>query len=258
MLVPLAGQSPDSRLAREKGFDPVGVEVSPIACEAFFAARGAFVERRQARFVCWKGHGVTLLQGDFFRLEGTFGAALDRGALVALPQAIRAAYAQKLIARLLPTAPIFLVTVEYDRRRRVGPPFPVFSDEVRRLFPNAVVRARKPLKRARWDSVGGADSVVWFVREANLKAVAQAAGGPAACLGRRTGLRLATVTGPGAVRPPSVVEVAPRCLHGAPGPYEPLITRFRLQNVSTTVECGGLAGTLADDKKLVSSWTSNP
>lgn len=165
VLVPLAGQSPDLAWLAKKGFDPVGVEVSPIACEAFFAARGAFAERRQeGPFVCWKGNGVTLLQGDFFRLEGTFGAALDRGALVALPQAIRAEYAQKLIARLLPTAPILLVTVEYDPRRRVGPPFPVFSDEVRRLFPNAVVRARKPLKRARWDSVGGADSVVWFVR----------------------------------------------------------------------------------------------
>jgi thiopurine S-methyltransferase len=166
VLVPLAGQSPDLAWLAKKGFDPVGVEVSPVACEAFFAARGAFAERSQeGPFVCWKGDGVTLLQGDFFRLGGTFGAALDRGALVALPQAIRAEYAQKLIARLLPPAPILLVTVEYDPRRRVGPPFPVFSDEVRRLFPNAVVRARKPLKRARWDSVGGANSVVWFVRE---------------------------------------------------------------------------------------------
>jgi thiopurine S-methyltransferase len=166
VLVPLAGQSPDLAWLAKNGFEPVGVEVSPIACEAFFAARGAVAERRQeGPFVCWKGDGVTLLQGDFFRLEGRFGAALDRGALVALPQAIRGDYAQKLIACLLPTAPILLVTVEYDPRRRAGPPFPVFADEVRRLFPDAVVRARKPLKRARWDSVGGAESVVWIVRE---------------------------------------------------------------------------------------------
>jgi thiopurine S-methyltransferase len=165
VLVPLAGQSSDLVWLATKGFDTVGVEISPVACEAFFAARGVVAECSQkGPFVCWKGDGVTLLQGDFFRLEGTFGAALDRGALVALPQAIRAEYAQKLNACLLPTAPILLVTVEYDPRRRIGPPFPVFSDEVRRLFPNAVVRARKPLKRARWDAVGGADSVVWFVR----------------------------------------------------------------------------------------------
>jgi hypothetical protein len=35
--------------------------------------------------------------------------------------------------------------------------------------------------------------------------------------------------------------------------------RGRLQNVSTTrVECRALAGTLADDEKLVNSWNSNP
>lgn len=165
VLVPLAGKSPDLVWLAEQGFGPVGVEASPIACGAFFAARGVFAERsHDGPFVRWKGDGVTLLQGDFFRLEGKFGAALDRGALVALPQEMRAEYAQKLLACLLPAAPILLVTIEYDPRRRAGPPFPVFSDEVQRLFPNAVLRARKLMNRPRWNSVGGADSVVWFVR----------------------------------------------------------------------------------------------
>jgi thiopurine S-methyltransferase len=164
VLVPLAGQSPDLAWLAEQGFDPVGVEVSPIACEAFFAERDITAERTtEGLFVRWQGQGVTLLQGDFFRLEGTFGAALDRGALVALPADIRPRYAERLCARLLPAAPVLLVTIEYDPERRVGPPFPVFSDEMHRLFPKAVVRARKPLLRARWDSVGGAQSVVWLV-----------------------------------------------------------------------------------------------
>jgi thiopurine S-methyltransferase len=107
---------------------------------------------------------VTLLQGDFFDLDGTFDAALDRAALVALPPETRPGYAQHLRARLLPAAPLLLVTIEYDARRREGPPYPVFPDEVRRLFPSSVERGRRPLLRPRWDSVGGADAVLWVAR----------------------------------------------------------------------------------------------
>ena len=41
--------------------------------------------------------------------------------------------------------------------------------------------------------------------------------------------------------------------------HRPRCADGRLQNVSKTpVEYGGLAGTAADDEKLVSSWDSNP
>jgi thiopurine S-methyltransferase len=165
VLVPLAGKSPDLAWLASHGFDVVGVEVSPVACEEFFAERNVTAERMSdGPFVRWQGGGVTLLQGDFFALDGTFDAALDRGALVALPPEIRPGYAELLHARLVPAGPLLLVTIEYDPRRRNGPPFPVFPDEVRRLFPAAVERARRPLLRARWDPVGGAESVVWVAR----------------------------------------------------------------------------------------------
>lgn len=147
------------------GFDVIGVEISPIACEAFFTERDIVPDRAAAGpFVWWRGGGVTILQGDFFDLDGTYAGALDRGGLVALPKQGRARYAKHLRQRLEPGAALLLVTIEYDPERSLGPPFPVFPEEVRELFPGAVERTRKPLPQARWSSVGGADAVVWLMR----------------------------------------------------------------------------------------------
>ena len=148
-----------------QGFGAVGVELSPIACAAFFAERHITPDRSAAgAFVRWQAGGVTILQGDFFDLDGTYAAALDRGGLVALPPEDRRRYAQHLTRCLTPAGVLLLVTIEYDPARRTGPPFPVFPDEMRQLFPGAAERSRQPLRRARWTAVGGADAVVWVVR----------------------------------------------------------------------------------------------
>jgi thiopurine S-methyltransferase len=115
-------------------------------------------------FVHWQGGGVTLLQGDFFDLDATYAAALDRGGLVALPPQERPRYATHLRRRLEPGSVLLLVTIEYDPARRSGPPFPVFRDEVIQLFPCAVERSRQPLRKPRWTAVGGAVAVVWAIR----------------------------------------------------------------------------------------------
>ncbi len=160
----MSGKSPDMAWLAARGFHVVGVEISPIACEAFFAEQQIAADRAAAGpFVRWQGGGVTILQGDFFDLHGTYAAALDRGGLVALPDHDRQRYAQHLRSRLAPGGVLLLVTIEYDAARRSGPPFPVFPDEVRQLFPGAAERARQPLRRARWEAVGGADAVVWVM-----------------------------------------------------------------------------------------------
>lgn len=164
VLVPMSGKSPDMAWLAAQGFDVVGVEISPIACDAFFTERGITAVRTvTGPFVQWQGGGITLLQGDFFDLSGTYAAAVDRGGLVALPSQDRGRYAQHLQRRMEPDAVLLLVTIEYDQARRVGPPFPVFADEVRRLFPGVLELSRQPLRQARWTSAGGADAVVWMV-----------------------------------------------------------------------------------------------
>jgi thiopurine S-methyltransferase len=164
----MSGKSPDMAWLSAHGFGVVGVEISPIACAAFFAEHHIAADRTAAGpFVRWQGGGVTILQGDFFDLEGTYNAALDRGGLVALPSQDRPRYAQHLRRRLEPGGVLLLVTIEYDPARRSGPPFPafpVFPDELRQLFPGAVERSRQRFRRARWTAVGGADAVVWVIR----------------------------------------------------------------------------------------------
>jgi thiopurine S-methyltransferase len=164
VLVPLAGKSPDMAWLASRGFGVVGVEISPIPCAAFFAERGIAAETTKAGpFTCWRGGGVTILQGDFFDLDGMFAAGLDRGALVSFPAVDRPRYAEHLRSRLNDGAPVLLVTLEYDATRRAAPPFPVFPDEVRRLWPGATEHSRWPLRRARWEAIGGAETVVWTV-----------------------------------------------------------------------------------------------
>lgn len=162
VLVPLCGRSRDLAWLASNGFVPVGVEISPIACRSFFAELGVEPVRTSCGpFVKWQGSGVTILQGDFFDLDGTYDAAVDRGALVAIPPARRVAYTNHLHARLAPGAPILLVTIEFDPARDAGPPYPLFPDEVRRLFPGSAELARTPYRRRRWERIGGATGVVW-------------------------------------------------------------------------------------------------
>jgi thiopurine S-methyltransferase len=162
VLVPLSGKSGDLAWLGSHGFFTVGVEISAIPCEAFFAERGVQpVRTGYGSFVRWQGFGVTLLQGDFFNLDGTYDAAVDRGALVAFSPPNRLRYSNHLKARLVPDAPILLVTIEFDPTREDGPPYPVFPEEVRRLFPGSRELARGPMRRPRWDRIGGADAVVW-------------------------------------------------------------------------------------------------
>jgi thiopurine S-methyltransferase len=165
VLVPMSGKSPDMAWLAEHGLNVVGVEISPIACEAFFTQHQIVPHREGAGpFVRWNGGGVTILQGDFFDLYSTYSAALDRGGLVALPRQDRLRYSQHLRCRLQPGGVLLLVTIEYDPARRSGPPFPVFPDEAQELFPGAVELSRQPLCRPRWIAVGGADAVVWVMR----------------------------------------------------------------------------------------------
>jgi thiopurine S-methyltransferase len=162
VLVPLSGKSGDLAWLESRGFIPVGVEISEIACRDFFVERGVVPDRTPAgSFVKWHGAGVTLLEGDFFDLDDTYDAAVDRAALVAVSPSERARYADHLQAHLTQGAPILLVTIEFDAARRGGPPYPVFPDEIRRLFPGSVELARNPLRRLPWQRIGGADAVVW-------------------------------------------------------------------------------------------------
>ena len=61
-------------------------------------------------------------------------AVFDRAALIALPPALREAYAGKLHQVLPPGTETLLVTADYPQQEMSGPPFAVSDAEVRKLF----------------------------------------------------------------------------------------------------------------------------
>lgn len=166
VFVPLCGKSADLAWLAAQGHEVVGVELSALAVQAFFAENGLTPERAEVgALIRWSAGRVTIYQGDVFAFDapGRFDAAWDRAALIALPPDVRIRYATHVRRQLRADAPILVVTLVYDQARRDGPPFSVPDAELRAHHPEAVLLGREPAE-ARWDDIGGAENVVWRVR----------------------------------------------------------------------------------------------
>ncbi|MEW6313064.1 MAG: thiopurine S-methyltransferase [Pseudomonadota bacterium] len=141
VFVPLCGKSRDMLWLREQGHAVLGVELSPLAVEAFFAENELVPQHsRSHAFDCCEADGFRLLCGDFFDLDKTdlagVGAVYDRASLVALPPELRRRYVERLLALLPAGTPILLVTFDYPQHEMAGPPFAVTPAEVDALFGN--------------------------------------------------------------------------------------------------------------------------
>lgn len=139
VLVPLCGASLDMAWLAARGHRVLGIELSALACERFFAQLHITPKRhRQGEFERFDGGGVSLLCGDVFKLDeaqlAAVDAVYDRAALVALPPAMRIRYARSLYGRLRVGCSGLLQCFEYAQDRRDGPPFSVEEQEVRRLL----------------------------------------------------------------------------------------------------------------------------
>ena len=139
VLVPLCGASLDMAWLARRGHRVLGVELSPLACERFFAGQGLQPRRhRQGDFELFEAGDISLLCGDVFDLTdahlGGVDAVWDRAALVALPPATRIRYARELYGRLPLGCSGLLQCFEYDQDCRDGPPFSVDEAEVSALL----------------------------------------------------------------------------------------------------------------------------
>ncbi len=139
VLVPLCGKSLDLHLLRRAGYRVVGVEVAPLAVEAFFADAGLQPERsRQGPFERYSTDGIDILCGDFFALRPSsaprFAAVYDRAALIALPAPMRERYAVLVAELLHPGATGLLIALEFTKGHWPGPPHEVSEAEVRSLY----------------------------------------------------------------------------------------------------------------------------
>lgn len=139
VFVPLAGKSLDLAWLAAQGHRVLGVELSPLAVEQFFAEHRLAPqvhESRYGRHYC--AGNIELICGDAFGLDAEAladcAAVYDRAALIALPPPLRRRYVHELYARLPADCRGLLITLEYPQHEKHGPPFSVPEREVRELY----------------------------------------------------------------------------------------------------------------------------
>ncbi|MDP9083223.1 MAG: thiopurine S-methyltransferase [Pseudomonadota bacterium] len=139
VFVPLCGKTLDLLWLSDRGHPVTGVELSPIAVEAFCMEHGIPARRRKLEFFdLYQATKLRLYCGDFFALTPPLltplAAVYDRAALISWAPELRAAYVAHLTSLTHVGTRMLLITLEYPPGQMTGPPFCVRADEVRRLY----------------------------------------------------------------------------------------------------------------------------
>ena len=139
VFVPLCGKSLDLLWLRAQGHSVVGVEISPIAVEAFCLENGIPASRQMlADFDVYEAPGLTLFRGDFFKLTpallGSVSAVYDRAALISWAPPLRAAYVKHMTALTTAGNQALLTVVDFPEAQMNGPPFPLTPATVSALY----------------------------------------------------------------------------------------------------------------------------
>ncbi len=139
VLVPLCGKSRDLLWLCGQGCDVLGVELSLMAVEEFFAENDLLASTsREGEFSCYQSERLQIYCGDFFQLKtpqlGPIDAIYDRAALVALPPEMRADYTAQLLELCPAGKDILTISYDYPQAQMDGPPFSVPEAELRGLF----------------------------------------------------------------------------------------------------------------------------
>ena len=130
VFVPLCGKTLDMHYFAQQGLQVLGNEFNATAVEQFFAESDLTPTITSAGELSqYQADNYQLLLGDFFALTPAMladcTAFYDRGALVALPEAMRQRYAQHL-SKIVPTGCKGLaVLLDYPQEQLAGPAFAV-------------------------------------------------------------------------------------------------------------------------------------
>ena len=139
IFVPLCGKSRDMVWLASRGHRVIGVELSALAIEQFFAENQLIPERKSAaNHQIYSAGAFEIWCGDIFSLPaeelGDVAAVYDRASLIALPPGMQTRYAGFMQATLPAATPILLLTLTYDQSKMDGPPFSVPVENVRKLY----------------------------------------------------------------------------------------------------------------------------
>ena len=101
ILVPLCGKSLDMLWLLEQGYSVTGVEISPLAVEDFFAENGLNSHITDLPDAClYTNKYLNIYCADFFSVDLShiphIDAVYDRASLIAMPEELRPAYADRL------------------------------------------------------------------------------------------------------------------------------------------------------------------
>lgn len=164
VFMPLCGKAHDIAWIAQQGYRVIGIEISQIAIEAFFAEHSMEFEVEDSdRFRLYHGSGICLLQGDFFDLRGEdldqCALVYDRAALIAMTLEQRPAYYAHMSSILPASAEMLLITLAYDQAEMTGPPFAVAEEEMRQYYSarySIELLQREDIidERERWRKVG--------------------------------------------------------------------------------------------------------
>ena len=164
VFLPLCGKALDIQWCAQQGYQVIGIELSQLAIEAFFAENSIEFERRQdERFVRYQAENITLLQGDFFDLTGAdlqhCRLVYDRAALIAMEGDDRLRYYDHMLSIVPEGCDMLLISLEYDQAEMRGPPFSVPTDEImqhyREAFSIQLLESSSIIdERPRWRKVG--------------------------------------------------------------------------------------------------------
>ncbi|MBB1340351.1 thiopurine S-methyltransferase [Pseudoalteromonas sp. SR45-6] len=138
VFIPLCGKTVDIHYLLNKGMYVVGVELSELAVRQLFIELALTPKvTKHGLLSAYQAQGICIWVGDVFALTadhlGHVDAIYDRGALVALPYAIRNQYAQHIIT-LSNAAPQLLITCVYDQSKRCGTPYSVSAAEIQSSY----------------------------------------------------------------------------------------------------------------------------
>jgi thiopurine S-methyltransferase len=139
VFVPLCGKSLDMAWLASQGHQVLGVELSQLAVEQFYAEHGLTPDMYATQYgTHYRAGGIEIIHGDAFGLDAEVvaecAAVFDRAAMIALPPPLRARYADEVYARLPAHCRGLLITLEYPQAERDGPPFSIAEAEVRERY----------------------------------------------------------------------------------------------------------------------------
>ncbi len=139
VFVPLCGKSRDMVWLASRGHRVIGVELSALAVEQFFAENQLIPERKAAaNHQIYSAGPFEIWCGDIFAMPAEelddIAAVYDRASLIALPPELQKRYAAFMRASLPSATPMLLLTLTYDQSKMKGPPFSVPVEDVRTLY----------------------------------------------------------------------------------------------------------------------------